>query len=127
MASRVDFATLTPADARTSRALAAVLDSADGLSLHHPLFVRRDAAAITARMVARRDDNLLLPIRSPSSSGETTEADLSSDNEEPPEDQGCYVLSFITGHQPLLPRTGWQVGTGNFYDDPDTGGVDLLL
>lgn len=127
MTSQVDFATLTPADARTSRALADVLAGADRLSQHHQHFIRRDAAPSTRDILTRREDNARAVSSSFGSSGVTTEADLSSDDDDPPADQGCYVLSFVAGHPPVRPAAGWQAGFGDFNSGDITGGVDFVL
>ncbi|KAF2487470.1 kinase-like domain-containing protein [Neohortaea acidophila] len=124
--AELDFASLTAANPRAVRGMQSVLeviyDQASHNLEHQRKFIRGQAGALAATR-----SPAFTPDPDQSSSGFTTEADLSDDEEYSFDGAPCYVLSLEEGVGPLNPQLGWWFGTGDLVRYPESGGVDLLL
>lgn len=124
----LDFASLTPANPRTARGVQMILDylhDQKNDAAHHKTFVRANAGFL----VATRSPLIspLSPGPAELSEGQTTEADLSDDEDALPNNTTCYVLSLDECKLPFESKTGYWFGRGDFDRFPSNGGVDVLL
>lgn len=123
--SALCFASLTAASIRTLRDMGKVLDTIYNQlddSAHHKSFIRRQAGPLAA---TRSPD--FSPEPFDSSSGFTTEADQSDDDEFSLSAATCYILSLSRDAHPYQPEVGYWFGTGDLTRFPVHAGVDLLL
>ena len=123
--SGLSFASLTATNLITSRGMQNVLDTiynqSDG-SAHHKNFIRRQAGALAATRSPAFSPEPFSP-----SSGFTTEADQSDDEEVSLSAAACYVLSLSRDARPFQPEVGYWFGIGDLTRFPEHAGVDLLL
>ncbi|KAK3669755.1 hypothetical protein LTR78_010383 [Recurvomyces mirabilis] len=120
----LDFASLTPADRSTALGAQMMLDNVQDQpynSNHHKKFVRSQIGGLAAPK-----SPTFVAESSELTDGNTTEADL-SDDEEAFTVTACYVLSLEKTRLPLSPEVGYWFGYGDCDRYGSTGGVDIAI